>query len=303
MQSRSRNSAITALFLCIALSLAHAQQDVEGSKDHPLFTRMPKFHIYQYEEKEYDEAQFAVEVKGKQSVFKHLPVEGKKYVIGYALDEGTRPAPGRLQVLRNYQNAAKRVGATMLLDGATGQHWTNDDDGGMVWVQELTIKFAKADGEIWASVTFDNSYLEPDIAYVLTIVEKEEMRQDVVASDEMLQALNSLGQIALYINFDTGKSDVKPESMPIIDEIEKLLMNNSGLQLSIEGHTDNVGNAKANQTLSEARAQSVVKLLVSRGIAQQRLSAKGFGQQRPIEDNSTEEGRAKNRRVVLVKVK
>ncbi len=289
------------LILCFFPLTLVAQEDIEGSKDYPLFSRMPNFFIYYYDDKEFDQAIFNVEVKGKQAEFKPLSVEGKKYVIGYLLKEGTRPIPSRLQIIRNYVNAAKRAGGTVMLDGTKLQNWTNVEDGGMLAMEEITLKFGKTGGEIWVGLTFDNAYLNPDVAYVLTIVEKEEMRQDIVASDEMLRILNSLGRIALYINFDTGKSEVKSESMPVIDEIETLLKSNSDLKISIEGHTDNVGNAAANKKLSEARAQSVMKLLVTRGIDQSRLSAKGLGQEKPLDDNSTEEGRARNRRVELVK--
>lgn len=293
--------ALLLVSLTLCIPAVQAQNDVEGSKDYPLFSRMPNFFIYYYEEKEFDQAIFNVEVKGKQAEFKPLSVEGKKYVIGYLLKEGTRPIPSRLQVIRNYLNAAKRAGGTVMLDGTKFQDWTNAEDGGMLAMEAITVKFGKTGGEIWVGLTFDNAYLDPDVAYVLTIIEKEEMRQDVVASDEMLRILNSLGRIALYINFDTGRSEVKSESTPVIDEIETLLKSNPDLKISVEGHTDNVGNAAANKKLSEARAQSVMKLLVARGINQSRLSAKGFGQEKPLDDNSTEEGRARNRRVELVK--
>jgi outer membrane protein OmpA-like peptidoglycan-associated protein len=71
--------------------------------------------------------------------------------------------------------------------------------------------------------------------------------------------------------------------------------------VSIEGHTDNVGTASSNKTLSENRAKSVLDAIVARGIEKSRLSAKGWGQEKPIGDNKTEEGRAKNRRVEIVK--
>jgi len=73
------------------------------------------------------------------------------------------------------------------------------------------------------------------------------------------------------------------------------------LCLRIEGHTDNQGNVGANQTLSEKRAQAVVAWLTANGVQADRLTAKGFGQTRPVADNSTDEGRAKNRRVELAK--
>ena len=81
----------------------------------------------------------------------------------------------------------------------------------------------------------------------------------------------------------------------------KLLQTTPDLRLAIEGHTDNAGTPAHNQTLSEARAQAVVANLVGAGIAASRLTAAGFGQSKPVADNATDEGRAQNRRVELVK--
>jgi OOP family OmpA-OmpF porin len=117
----------------------------------------------------------------------------------------------------------------------------------------------------------------------------------------MLDAINKNGFIALDIHFDTGKSTIKPESEPIIEQIVQLLKDNGDLKLSVEGHTDNVGDARSNLMLSEERAKSVVAALTKAGIQGSRLSAAGFGQDRPVADNRSEEGRAKNRRVELVK--
>ncbi len=84
-------------------------------------------------------------------------------------------------------------------------------------------------------------------------------------------------------------------------EVLKLLQGNPTLQLAVEGHTDNVGTPAHNQQLSEARAQAVVAALTNEGIAANRLQAAGFGQSKPLADNATEPGKAKNRRVELVK--
>jgi len=122
-----------------------------------------------------------------------------------------------------------------------------------------------------------------------------------VTATDMLAALTNSGRMALYINFDTGQATIKPESEKTIDEIASLLRDNPELQLSIEGHTDNVGSPASNKALSIERAQTVMAAVVEKGIDASRLTAVGWGQEKPIAPNRSEEGRAKNRRVEIVK--
>jgi outer membrane protein OmpA-like peptidoglycan-associated protein len=111
------------------------------------------------------------------------------------------------------------------------------------------------------------------------------------------------GKFITYgITFDVGKSTIKPESMGEINRIVQLMTENPTLKFSVEGHTDSTGNAASNQTLSDARSKAVVDKLVELGIAADRLTSAGKGQNSPIADNSTDEGRAKNRRVEFVKM-
>ncbi len=119
--------------------------------------------------------------------------------------------------------------------------------------------------------------------------------------ETMREELNKTGFVALYINFETGKADIKPESQKIVDQVAEMLKSDDSLNVSIEGHTDNVGTAAFNKTLSANRAKSVMNAIVARGIEKSRLSAKGWGQEKPVGDNKTEEGRAMNRRVEIVK--
>lgn len=130
-----------------------------------------------------------------------------------------------------------------------------------------------------------------------------ERKMVTVSSDEMAKALAATGNIALYgIQFDTNKSSLKPESVDTIAQIAKLMRAQPTLKLDVVGHTDNVGDAAANQKLSQRRADAVVASLVEdHGIAESRLTARGEGMGKPIADNATEAGRAKNRRVELVK--
>lgn len=114
--------------------------------------------------------------------------------------------------------------------------------------------------------------------------------------------LSSQGKIITYaITFETGKADLKPESMTEINRIAKLMNEQSDLKFEVQGHCDNQGSDKVNDPLSQKRAEAIVAALVKQGINASRLTAVGKGSHSPIADNSTDEGRAKNRRVEFVK--
>lgn len=105
------------------------------------------------------------------------------------------------------------------------------------------------------------------------------------------------------VKFDTGKWDIKTQYYPMLNEVVALLQKNKSIQVVVEGHTDSVGSAKLNQTLSENRAKSVMNFLISSGIAGSRLSSRGYGFSRPAATNDTAEGRQLNRRVQLRPIK
>ena len=102
------------------------------------------------------------------------------------------------------------------------------------------------------------------------------------------------------ITFDVNKADIRSESMTELYRIKQLMDENPSLNYEVQGHTDSTGTPESNQALSEKRANAIVDKLVELGIDRKRLTAVGKGQYAPIDDNSTEEGRAKNRRVVFV---
>jgi len=140
--------------------------------------------------------------------------------------------------------------------------------------------------------------------YWLTVVEKKAlpMQASVLPAAEMKKALDATGHVALYLNFDTDQATLKPDAQATIAQIISLLAQNPDLKLAVQGHTDNAGTPAHNQTLSEARARTVVANLTAQGIAADRLQAAGFGQTKPLVDNTTEPNKAKNRRVELVKL-
>ncbi|MCD0487399.1 OmpA family protein [Pedobacter sp. MC2016-14] len=118
---------------------------------------------------------------------------------------------------------------------------------------------------------------------------------------EMKRDIDANGKAILNINFDTDKSNLLPEGQKIVDEILILMKNNPDLKIAIEGHTDNAGSAERNKKLSAERANTILKSITGRGISASRLSAAGFGAERPLVANDSEANMAKNRRVELVK--
>jgi len=268
----------TILFLSfLAVAVALAEEDVAGSKDHPLFNRMPGFYISRYEDKEFDSHSF------RDAKLTEIKVEGHLYNIVYSLKPGTKE-PTRLQVLRNYENAVKKIGGTVLYSD---------------WDGESFMKLVKEGKEIWVEISAYMPY-QP----TLWIIEKGAMVQDIVANADVFSSdIRATGHAAVYgIYFDTGKSVVKPDSEAALKEIAKLLKNDASLKVNVVGHTDNVGGIDSNMKLSQDRADAVVKTLISQyGIDPKRLKAYGVGPLAPVASNDTEEGKTKNRRVELVK--
>jgi OOP family OmpA-OmpF porin len=258
-----------------------AQQDADGCKDSPMFPkRMPNYFISECISN-YGEADF--HINGTEIIHK----EGTTTMVRYDFNtESGQQKPSILQILKNYEAAVKNIGGTMVYrssESAMGTYKIVKNGADAAWIK------------IEAGGNDNNDF------YALTIIQLEEMKQEVTSTD-ILTALNNDGHIALYINFETGKSDIKPESQNIVDQISEMLKANASLKISIEGHTDNVGTPASNQTLSENRAKSVMNALIAKGIDRSRLSAKGWGQTKPIADNNTNENKAKNRRVEIVKL-
>lgn len=265
--------------LILFYSSNFAQEDIAGSIDHPLFNRMPGYRIVQYKDNEFDVLKDFKDEKGKK-----MNVEGHFYYFNYGIKKGEKEASGT-QVLRNYMNAVTKAGGKVILEeGCCYVYLKLEKNNQITWIKVKAYKDAGS--------------------YQVWIVEEAEMEQDIVVdANSMLGDINAQGRVALYgIYFDFDKSDVKPESDPTLKEISKLLSENPKLKLYVVGHTDNVGDYNYNMKLSQARADAVVKTLVSKyRVDKNKLTPAGVGPLAPVTTNDTEEGKAKNRRVELIK--
>jgi outer membrane protein OmpA-like peptidoglycan-associated protein len=274
---------VVTVVLCLLLAMAGfaqpvaAEQDLKGSKDHPLISRMPSFHITGYKDVDFAGQKFIGQDK------KPVNIEGHLYYFQYNLDKGAAE-PGELKIRRNVQEALKKIGGQVLFDDNFNK--------------ASTIVVQNGGKETWVEVRSYNNM------YRLTLVEREAMKQEVVANAEaMRNDINSTGHVSVYgIYFDTGRSEIKPESDAAISEIAKMLKNNGGLSVYVVGHTDNVGSLDSNMKLSKERGEAVAKALSTKyGIAGSRMKSYGVGSLCPVAPNDTEDGKAKNRRVELVK--
>jgi len=268
---------IAALVLLLAAGLGAEQKDTPKCKDHPAFSRMPDYWIYSCQQKQFDSYNFVVG-KGKTE-----SVEGQFWKIAYRPQNTLASKPSELQIQRNFEDAVRTQGGAVL--------WSEKG--------RSTLKLTREGLEIWAELRTDFTS-----GYALFLIQKAGMVQDIVAdAAAMGNDINATGHVAVYgIYFDSGKSLIKPESAQAIGEIAKLIRAQPALKLFVVGHTDNQGGVEGNIKLSQDRAEAVLKALVSEhGIAAARLRAFGCGQFAPVASNDTEEGRAKNRRVELVK--
>jgi OOP family OmpA-OmpF porin len=294
---------VFAFFLVlVSVSLLPAMgEDKEDCKDHPLFTRFPNTHISDCNSSQFDLRKYPVGPSNKEEQkTKTVDVEGPTQWITYEIDEGTTK-PSGLQIMRNFENAAKKAGA--IIEGRyPGWCTAYYDDQGMPRMgngctsNALTIKFVHGNKETWFFLQVNDD----DGSYLLTASDREEMKQEISAT-EMADKLLKDGFIAIYVNFETGKAAITPDSSKTLDNAAAAIEAGGNIMIEVAGHTDTTGTAESNLRLSEERAKAVMAALVQRGIKAEQLTAKGYGQTVPIADNRTEEGRAKNRRVELVK--
>jgi OmpA-OmpF porin, OOP family len=249
-------------------------QDAEGCKDSPLITRMPGGTIHSCDDKEFEQVKVPV-AKDSDGNVTEKTLEGEYH----SWDYGTREGVSQIQVFRNFETALKQAGFKIVYEDSPA-----------------IITASK--GDTWYWLQNSGEY------YYQTFLTVKSMQQEVMAdASSIADELNKSGHMALYgIHFETSKATILPDSESVLTEIAKMLQQNPDIKVSVEGHTDNVGSSTTNQALSEKRAQAVVAWLTSHGIEASRLNAKGWGASKPVDDNTTDDGRAKNRRVELVKI-
>jgi hypothetical protein len=288
---------------------------VEGSKDHPLISRYPGSVIENYLTREFDEFTLPLGKLADEKFTKSQHLEGKVTRIVYGAFEGRSV----LEVFRNYQGALKKAGFETLFtcgpqdclgpgrsnarvygNGEYDDYWGPDHG-----IHYVSAKLARPEGDVYVSLLIDDQggNFRPNVE--LYVIEMKPMESDLITVDaaSLANDINRTGHASVYgIYFDTGKADIKPESDATLKEIAKLLQGDPILKLYVVGHTDNQGALDLNMDLSRRRADAVLAALTTKyAVPAGRLRSYGCGPYSPVASNDSEDGRAKNRRVELVK--
>ena len=318
MKTQIINTFIIGAALSFALPLMAA--DMPGSKDSPFIKRFDGSEIVAYKARNYDTLTFL-----EKDLTKTVVLEGQVIRIIYGV------APNKtssLEVYRNYEEELKSKGFEIQHSGSVADLKTDNsliqgdvqqggfftDFWGGAFQNAYDISAIKHDaaGDIHLRVavvemTGERGNLKTgQVGIIVDSIQVKGVTNKMVdgTASDMSKQLAATGSVNLYgIYFDTNKTDVKPESKPTLDEVGKLLAGDASLKLKVVGHTDNVGTAEYNNDLSMRRAQAVVhELVATYNVSADRLTPLGAGFSQPVASNDTEDGRAKNRRVELVKL-
>ncbi len=333
--------AALTVFTGIAISsLSFALEDMPGSADHPKLNRVAGTTIVAYFKSDYAEHEFITERDEKNRSIKSIKTvdkEGKLTRLVYSLPAEQTA----LFTLRNFQEVFNKLGEVKEIYSCKKKTCAKDLGNAFIWSKDKRIpsnvktvdKMYQISvyhrdplywyGEIQSdtasyNISFFSANLNTESGNIkkegfskgrtfvhLSIIENTDFKSDiaVVEASEIQQSIAEKGHIALYgLFFDTGKDQLTTESKPALTEIAKALKADNALKVYVVGHTDSVGSLASNQQLSERRAKSIINSLSNNfGIDQSRMTPIGVGLAAPVSTNDTEEGRALNRRVELVK--
>lgn len=234
--------------------------------------------------------------------------EGKLYKTNVTAKPGEEFSQRYFE--KSIEDYLNSIGAVKVFDGEiTKEEYdrynkqdTNKGNEGDIGYTDEQIKFyvirSKSKGNIYVQFSSNNA------AGKLNILQEEVFQQTIkkVTADDIAKDLTEKGKSILYINFDVDKATISTDGKEVVNEIAQALKKNNSLKIAIEGHTDNTGDAAHNKKLSNDRANAVLSTLTTQGIDKSRLSAKGFGAERPLVANDSEDNKSKNRRVELVKI-
>lgn len=309
-------SIFIALLWLTTATVVFAQRttDIEGAKDYALVSRFQGSVIQWYQNKNFDRY-FMLSLKEKQ--LQPYEIDGKIERIQYA----SQPEHSVFEIAKSYENELKKAGFEILLTldkmncgiNLSETLYIGEFNGLNALTDRASLKPDFREGEfayLSAKKTIDAKDVYV-VAYVTSwdyplitfdAIEVQKMEEGLVTVKNLSSKLKESGHIAIYdIHFDTGKSEVKPESAASLNTIAEFLKANPGKHYFVVGHTDNVGDFDTNLRLSENRATAVINSLVNQfGVADGQLTAYGIGSLAPIATNETVEGKAKNRRVEIV---
>jgi outer membrane protein OmpA-like peptidoglycan-associated protein len=289
---------IAAIFF-LAIVTAATPFSFAQNDGHPLIKAFEGSFIESQEVKEFDEQLLVIGKVQEDGTVKTEKVEGKVTRIDYR-DPDNRSS---LERMRNYEDAFKKAGFEIKFScnkEECGPEIQIETIGYYPPERYLTAIQKRKEGNVWIGV-----FVAEGPWTKIRVVEEKPMETGMVNVTADILKANILkdGHMAVYgIYFDTGKSDIKPESAETLKEIATLLQKNPSLQIYVVGHTDNVGNLKDNIELSQKRAEAVVNELITKyKVSSTSLQAQGVGPLAPVATNDTKEGRELNRRVEIVK--
>jgi len=276
--------------VCILLVIAFLMLQtpafaLDKIEEHTVIKPMPRSQLVpaQSSVKNYASFQFWVQ-KGKKA--EKVEKKGKYWHLRYLIKDANGKVDrnvSRAEIVRNYKEAALEKGGNI--------HY----EAGYLLTFTLTRKDG---GKTWGYLSAGNG------SYNLDIIDEAAFKKQLTfGADEMKRALDEEGQVAIYgIYFDLDKATLKLGAEKVLIEMVKLMKNNPDLKIEIQGHTDDTGSSEHNLDLSTRRAETVKKFLLVYGIESARMVPKGYGEEKPVAPNDTEENRVLNRRVELVKI-